>query len=251
MKIRYISDVHLEFYNPNKMNKFVKLIKPGLDEVLILAGDIGNPYSENYDIFMNYVDNNFKKIFVIAGNHEFYKNNKTIEETNEYLMNYFKKFNNITFLNNTIEKYEEKYFIGTILWSKITKTEYEINDTKMIKDLNINVYNNLNKSCIDFLEDSINKINDEDIIIITHHLPSYDLIDKKYKIGSIDNYNEWFYSDLNYIINENKNKIKCWFYGHTHAESQTNINNILFLCNPIGYPGENYNVNFNKVIEIN
>jgi hypothetical protein len=45
------------------------------------------------------------------------------------------------------------------------------------------------------------------------------------------------------LIELNKNKIKCWIYGHTHATSDVIINGIPFLCNPIGYPNENKNVN--------
>ena len=43
-------------------------------------------------------------------------------------------------------------------------------------------------------------------------------------------------------------KIKCWIYGHTHSISNTKINEIPFLCNPIGYINENANVDFNKTI---
>ena len=43
----------------------------------------------------------------------------------------------------------------------------------------------------------------------------------------------------------NRDKIKCWIYGHTHTPSNVIINEIPFLCNPIGYPNENKQINFN------
>jgi hypothetical protein len=46
----------------------------------------------------------------------------------------------------------------------------------------------------------------------------------------------------NFIIN-NKNKIKCWIYGHTHMPSNKIIKEISFLCNPLGYNNELYNYN--------
>lgn len=248
MKIKYLSDIHLEFYNPNKIPRLVELIKPDPECILILAGDIGYPNSSSYDIFMNYVNNNFKKVFVIAGNHEFYKQELEINETLKNLVEYFKKFNNISFLNNSIEHYEGYNFVGTILWSKISTPYYEINDTKMIKNLNIENYNNLNKVCVDFLEDKIKDL--DNVIIITHHMPSYSLINEKYKKGDINNYNQWFYCDMDSFIDKNKDKIKCWIYGHTHSSNETKINNVPFLCNPIGYPGENYKVDFNKIYEL-
>lgn len=248
MKIKYLSDIHLEFYNPNKIARFVELIKPDPECILVLAGDIGYPNSTSYDIFMNYVNNNFKKVFVIAGNHEFYKQELEINGTLEKLLEYFKKFNNITFLNNSIENYEGYNFVGTILWSKITQPFYTINDTKMIKNLNIENYNNLNKVCVDFLEEKIKDL--DNVIIITHHMPSYSLINDKYKKGDVDNYNQWFYSDMDKFIEQNKDKIKCWFYGHTHSANISKIHDVTFLCNPIGYPGENYKVDFNLIHEI-
>ena len=63
-------------------------------------------------------------------------------------------------------------------------------------------------------------------------------------------YNQWFYSDMDALIKNKGNKIKCWIYGHTHTPSNVKINEIPFLCNPIGYPNENENLNFNTSIII-
>jgi predicted phosphohydrolase len=123
MKLRYFSDLHLEFIKPNKIEKFIKNISVNNNDICMLAGDIGNSYQSNYDIFMKFISKNFKKSFVITGNHEYY--NKKIEDTNIFLKNYFKQFSNISFLNNEIEYY---CFIGTTLWSNITNSKYKIND---------------------------------------------------------------------------------------------------------------------------
>jgi hypothetical protein len=48
------------------------------------------------------------------------------------------------------------------------------------------------------------------------------------------------------LIEINRNKIKYWIYGHTHTPSNIFINEIPFLCNPIGYPNENSNLDFQK-----
>ena len=63
--IRYLSDIHLEFIKPNKIENFIKQIPSGIDEICILAGDIGNPYETNYDIFMKFISQNFKKKLII------------------------------------------------------------------------------------------------------------------------------------------------------------------------------------------
>ncbi len=248
MKIRYLSDLHLEFIDTDKIYDFIKQIPSGIDEICVLAGDIGNPYKSNYDIFMNFISNNFKKTFIIAGNHEYYNKKKTIKDTNEYLKDYFQKFNNISFLNNNYEIYNDYCFVGTTLWSKITNPQYEINDVYKIPNFNYIEYNKLNMLSVKFLEDTL--LNNEKCVIITHHIPSESLIDIKYKTEPMQPYNQWFYCNMDEFIETNKNKIKCWIYGHTHDASNVIINGIPFLCNPIGYPNENQNINFSTTIII-
>ena len=159
MKIRYFSDLHLEFIKSNEIYKFLKNIPEGPDEICICAGDIGNPYQSNYDIFMNFISKNFIKTFVIAGNHEYYNNIIKINETIEFLSEYFKKFDNISFLNNSCEYYENLCFVGTTLWSKITNPLFEINDCSKIHDFDHIKYNKLNSECVDFLEYALNNNN--------------------------------------------------------------------------------------------
>ena len=246
--IRYLSDLHLEFIKPNEINKFIKQIPSGMDEICILAGDIGNPYQYNYDIFIKFISKNFKKTFVVPGNHEYYNETKTIYETNDFMKDYYQQFNNISFLNNNYEIYDNYCFIGATLWSKITDPRYKINDIRSIPNFDIFEYNKLNKLSVSILENTLQ--NNENCIIITHHVPSHTLIDKKYKTIDMQPYNQWFYCNMDKTIENNQNKIKCWIYGHTHTSSNVIKNGIPFLCNPIGYPNENKNLDFEKTITI-
>jgi len=252
MKLRYLSDLHLEFIKSNKIEKFIEKIPPGLDEICILAGDIGNPYQTNYDKFMKFISENFKQTFIISGNHEYYNETKTIHETNKYMEDYFQKFNNISFLNNAYKKYNDYYFIGTTLWSKIINPIYKINDVSLIPQFDCNEYNKLNMLSVKFLEDTLQELSShkEKCVMITHHLPSKSLIDVKYKTMNMLPYNQWFYCDMDELIKKYNDKIKCWIYGHTHTQSNCIINNISFLCNPIGYPNENKEINFERTFEL-
>jgi hypothetical protein len=81
-------------------------------------------------------------------------------------------------------------------------------------------------------------------------MPSESLIAPKYKTQQMIPYNQWFYCNMDNLIHSHGNKIKCWFYGHTHTPSSISINNIPFLCNPIGYPNENSKINWNANIII-
>jgi len=105
-------------------------------------------------------------------------------------------------------------------------------------------YNRLNRLSVDFLQDTLQK--NENCIVITHHVTSSSLIDVKYKTQNMLPYNQWFYCDMDVLIETNRNKIKYWIYGHTHTPSNIIINEIPFLCNPIGYPNENSKLDFQK-----
>ena len=190
------------------------------------------------------------KAFVVPGNHEYYNKNKTIQQTNDFMKNYFQKFNNISFLNNEYEIYEDYCFIGTTLWSKITNPVCTINDVYQIPHFDYKQYNELNQECIKFLEDTLQKddIGNDKCIIITHHMPSSSLIHIKYKTPDMLPYNQWFYCDMDGFIETYRDKIKSWIYGHTHTPSNTIIHQIPFLCNPIGYPNENKYLNFQQRI---
>ncbi len=71
MKIQYCSDLHLEF---TQNSQFLREnpVEP-VGDILILAGDItywGKKHFNHW--FFDYVADNFKAVYYIPGNHEFY-----------------------------------------------------------------------------------------------------------------------------------------------------------------------------------
>jgi predicted phosphodiesterase len=62
--------------------------------------------------------------------------------------------------------------------------------------------------------------------------------------------NQWFASNQDLLFTQYNSKIKAWFYGHTHTPSVKSLQGIPFYCNPIGYPGENKDLDFNKVASV-
>ena len=238
MNVQYISDIHLELLNNEQINK-VKINLKIKADICILTGDIGNPFLPHYYYFLLFLSNKFKKIFIIAGNHEYYNNYimKTQVKINEIV----NKFSNITFLNNTFEDYENIRWIGTTLWTQIDNLQYRINDTVLIKDMTVEKYNELHNESIIFLTNTLQECFDNLIncIVITHHLPSDKLTHSKYKSYFYKNYNQWFTCNLDDLILKYNLIITAWFYGHTHTPSVQTINNVLFLCNPVGYQEEN------------
>ncbi len=244
LRIKYFSDLHLEFLK-NLNSKWIKsLIKTDAD-VLILAGDIGYPNTKIYSDFLIEINSMFKKTFLITGNHEYYSN-LSIEENNEIIKKVISNNNltNIKLLLNDYEDYNGYRFIGSTLWSKINNPKYLINDFKCVKDMTVDKYNDLHKESVFFIERNI-KESELPVIMITHHLPSNTLNDPKYK--SYAEYNQCFSTELDYLIDR---PIVAWFYGHTHTPSFTEINGVKMCCNPIGYPDEQAQPNFNVNIEL-
>jgi predicted phosphodiesterase len=251
MKIQYISDIHLEILCPKDLKNFTPI--ENID-VLCICGDLGYPSSLSYKKFLIQCSKYWKKVFLIAGNHEYYNKNKyemlSIEQNKEYIMNIIKDNNlfNITFLDNIYEDYNGYRFVGTTLWSKLPENPTKkINDFNCIKDMTVEKYNKFHKDSVKLIEEIIEDSKDLPIIMLTHHIPSYTLIDEKYKTPTMEPYNMYFASELDYLI---KPPIKLWLYGHTHSESDTIINGVRLCCNPGGYPYENVGKDFNKVIEI-
>ena len=74
-----ISDLHLEFKTP-------KYTFPKIEakcKNLFLLGDIGLPFiNEDYTNFLEEIAKSFEHIFIVLGNHEFYRS--TMEDVFDY-----------------------------------------------------------------------------------------------------------------------------------------------------------------------
>jgi predicted phosphohydrolase len=205
--VQVCSDIHLE---RDDISDISKIITPNA-EILVLAGDIGNPMKSIYNDFLNYYSKLFNIIFIITGNHEYYGN--SMIETNKKIEEICNLYDNIYFLNNKTFKYEGILFIGTTLWSLIPEdyTVYDqlssMNDFKLIKEFTLEEYRKLFINNVKFIKNNL----EENSIIITHHAPSMKCIAEEYKYDKV---NCCFASDLDELFMNNK--VIGWIYGHTH-----------------------------------
>jgi predicted phosphodiesterase len=238
MNIRYISDIHLEHMNATQVKQFIASFQPNNEDLLVLSGDIGNPYAPSYRALLEHCAANFPKTFLIAGNHEFYSHGHTIEETIKQIQTVCASYPTITFLHNSSEVYKGIRFIGTILWSKVTNPAFTINDTEVIRGMTVQRYQALHKECLAYLTQALATNQPEPVIVITHHMPSYSLIHPMYTTPSMQPYNQWFATNLDELIQTHQTRIQGWFYGHTHTASQMTLHGVPMLCNPKGYPRE-------------
>ena len=248
MRIFPLSDLHIEFENP-------ELRIPDVD-LILLAGDIGVGNKG-----VKWIKEHIKEIPVIyvLGNHEYYGNKypgllkKLKEETKE---------TNIALLENEMIEMGSISIYGATLW-----TDYEINghpgiagyeceqvmtDFRKIRiepryskirhtDL-IQIHRKTVKWLTESLATNINKKN----IVITHHAPSIKSTPEIYKDELIT---AAYASNLESVIENYKPYL--WIHGHYHSSSDYMINNCRVICNPFGYSDErNKNFKDNLIIEL-
>lgn len=243
--IQYISDIHLEFLHIEEVKSRIRKIIPTVP-IIVLAGDIGNPFGKNnhYELFIEEMSKKFEKVFIISGNHEYYHND--INSVEERIKMITSKYGNVSYLQNSYEDYNGVRWIGSTLWSRLDNPTKFINDVSTIHNMTVDRYNAMHIASVKSIDEMI-KESELQCIVITHHMPSYQLIDKKYYD---DNYNMWFASHLDNMMEEYQNKLLGWFYGHTHTVNNSIINGVITLCNPVGYKGENHNINYNMIINL-
>ena len=245
-KFQLFSDIHLEF---NK--SFPKI--PPLEDYLILAGDIGKINTTNYKLFFDYCSTNWKKVFYILGNHEYYHSNKSYHRLNEDYHIFIRQYPNVFLLDNS--HYDVSHnlrIIGSTLWSNPTSIE-GFNDFVKIKEVNdhinsklgmsVQTFKRLHKESSDYLTSEISK-NDKNLLVITHFPPTQqNTSHPKYKSQS-QAIRDYFASNMIDNVPQ-ENKIKGWIFGHTHFSTSVELSNkIKLMSNQMGYPNED-DINMN------
>jgi hypothetical protein len=74
------------------------------------------------------------------------------------------------------------------------------------------------------------------MVVLTHHLPSFSLINEDFRKPQYADINRAFASEVDEFIAD---PVVFWAHGHSHRYNDTRINGVRVVCNPMGYPGEN------------
>ena len=254
-KMIYISDLHLEFYKKlNHLLNYVKFDEWSNADILILAGDIMNIVSEDRSLknrftkLIKLFKQKYKFVMCVTGNHEYYgckKANITINDADKLLKETCQSLG-VIFLQKSkfVLQLPDRQinFFGCTLWTLMSeKTFTMMNDHKATDNKEII---KLHVDHEKWLRQELNK-NKNDNVVITHHLPSHQLIHPKFLCSTI---NDGFCSNLDHMFNY---KINFWIYGHSHESVRNKINNTYCANNPGGYPGEDKITDFFvEVLEI-
>lgn len=252
MKIHLISDLHMECGQ--------EFIDSEVDaNVVVLAGDIGDPFDKSYSELIGKMSDTYQKVFVIAGNHEYYldrkkffPNRNSMQEVENRIHLVCNEYSNVHFLQKDSYVWYGIRFLGCTLWSEITDRTLckYINDFVKIPEMTFEKYQELHQDHKSWLISQLFEESDNYFLtcVITHHLPKKSLNNKKYKNHPL---NCFFASDIGIEKIETYNVWSgLWCYGHTHAVNHSVINGTHYYCNPRGYLNEKTEYDPNLVIDL-
>lgn len=281
MKIKVVSDLHLEF-----SDCFIKNDE-GCD-VLILSGDIliaqdlhDHPemdygmYSNvnladlgrrqttalRFRDFLKRCSFQFPHVVYVAGNHEFYHGKW--HQSLITLAEECAKYPNIYFLENGYKKIDDIIFVGGTLWTDMDKgnplvlhtATNRMNDFRIIRK-DLEGYTKLkpadtvyrHRDTLKYFKEVLDRKEVDRYVVVGHHSPSYQSCHPMY--GDDREMNACYHSELSEFILD-RPQIKLWTHGHTHHPFDYMIGETRVVCNPRGYEGhEDTGWDPTKVIEV-
>lgn len=239
MRIRYLSDLHMEFtdYLPSTV--------PSVGEdLVILAGDIGVGIQG-----VRWARSAFGNtpVLYVMGNHEYYRNHfvelvskaktEAIGSNVHILEDESIVINGIRFLGCAF--WTDFKLFGSEMQSRCMQVATEMNDylqiltgplgmPRRISPADTMHRHNLSRAWLDREISSSN----EPCVVITHHGPSYKVCVAEYQ-------NDFLTSAfLNKADDLLRAPVKAWIFGHTHQVFNLKINGVAVMSNQRGYPSQ-------------
>ena len=248
MKIQVISDLHIEFGEYS--------IDSSQADIIVIAGDVH--IGKNGVTWIKKEIPN-KPVIYILGNHEYYSNTypNLLYEIKEITKN-----SNIKILENEVFSIKRINFLGCTLWTDFNlfgnkilsqlECQFGLNDFTKIR-MSPNFFKilptdieQIHKKSVFWLNQTLKKLKNNRIVVITHHAPSIHSVPDRFKNKLISS---GFASNLENIISIYQPQY--WIHGHTHDSFDYEISGCRVICNPKGYPNEgNKSFNRNFIIEI-
>jgi predicted phosphodiesterase len=286
MKIKLVSDLHLEFSDINIQNT-------DNCDVLILGGDIciaqdlhdhpelvnssdqaaiaagtglgrRQQSAQRYRDFFKRCSFQFPHVIYIMGNHEFY-NGKFFAGI-DYMREECAKYPNVYFLENDTKIIDDVTFVGATLWTDMNKgdpltmhaIEGMMNDFRIIRNdkrsfapMSARDVADRHARTLAYFRSVLAEQHDRKFVVVGHHTPSFQSCHPMY--GNDTLMNGGYHSDLSEFILDHP-QIKLWTHGHTHHPFDYVIGETRIVCNPRGYENDGYSEqtgwNPNIVLEV-
>jgi hypothetical protein len=275
MKIKLVSDLHLEFSNidiPNDQNY----------DVLILGGDImvaqdlhDHPAhtdiedhaaiadvtrlsyrqiaAQQYRDFLKKCSLQFPHVIFVMGNHEFYHGK--FFDSIQHMREECARYHNIYLLEQDTKIIDDVVFIGATLWTNMNRKdpltmrgiEDVMNDFKAIRNdrrsyarLRSRDVVSRHADTLTYFQSVLDQYKDKKCVVVGHHSPSLQSIHAMYADQRVTN--GGYHSDLDQFILDHP-QIVLWTHGHTHHPFDYMIGKTRVVCNPRGYESDDYNEN--------
>jgi predicted phosphodiesterase len=250
MIIAYASDLHNE-WEPYDIPE-----NTPSGDVLVLAGDILNVklfeldansgVAVEYDFF-DKVTALFKNVIMVMGNHEYYGGDLSTSVTT--LKKLLSKYTNVHILDGNTLVIDNVLFIGGTLWTNFNEENPATLSTanRLIADYSRIRDNGELISSSNILErhkhfvkwvTQVDKMGYDNVILVTHHSPSFQTTEDKYKD----------YWTMNGLFGSNLDSMLSMFdyaiFGHQHNPKTPVINGCTLLNNSRGYPFEETSIDF-------
>jgi hypothetical protein len=219
-------------------------------DLCILAGDIGYPLLKRsgtkrgfsacpkWTNLLEKIKSKYKYVLYVPGNHEYYQavEYKTDSKQIDELMREACDKIGVTFLNcNSWQhpEYSDMEFFGCTLWSDMKASSWEqMNDNKAF--VRHQDFVDAHHHHFQWLKESLEGSSRRYKCVITHYLPSFELIHPRFATSSI---NDAFVVNCELLMKEAR--VHAWFFGHSHESCGKVCEGVRCFANPLGYPLEN------------
>lgn len=243
-----LSDLHLEI---NQQYQSYEI--PPCADYLILAGDIGRLADyDSYREFLQKQTQQFKLVFLVLGNHEFYNGTYTRGMQRARQLEQEPSFDGrLVILNQRRYDVPDSCItiLGCTLWSKIPHeskdvVQAKIKDFRKIKDWTVDHHNTCHDSDLAWLLEEIHSINQVDktvkkrsqkrsILVVTHHAPSMERTSSPQHARSP--WSSAFGTDILSQQSSSLDGIRVWVFGHTHYTTDFRERGVRVVSNQRGY----------------
>lgn len=240
-KIAFTSDIHLEFGD-------IELVNKHNADILVLAGDISTPHKWRDDgyvygtqsEFFKRVAGEFGHVVYVPGNHEHYHGD--VNETENILKNELSQYDNVTFGTHVEYTWGDLAIIGNTLWTDfdngnsivLNAANMGMNDFRIVSNGSHRYTSEdaMRRHLIAKfdLSESAYKFRDKKLVVVSHHLPSYQVIAKGFRDSRL---NGAYASDLDEFMQEINASV--WIHGHSHPPADLMIGMTRVIRKPRGY----------------
>lgn len=261
MRLMVMSDLHLEFSGGYMK---IETTEDEANTVLVLAGDIGIAHKPaTYVDFLTEMNERFKQIIYIMGNHEHYRGKFTASLPT--LQEHCHHLHRVRVVDRETIVMDNVAFVCATMWSDFDKgdpmsmwyAQAGMNDFKIIrigpkaepwrrKFNPQDAYIEFSKAK-SFIFDEITKQNElgNTVVVVTHHAPSHESAAPEWRNALTAGA---YASDLQSEIIEAKPNL--FIHGHMHSSSDYMIGDTRVLCNPRGYHNADINPKFDPRLTV-